>query len=182
MAQRTTWSIVLALILLLGTGCDYRTYPLEYRALIDRCATDNQVDPVVVAALIRNESHYNPDALSKQGARGLMQIMPSTGQWIASQMQVPYSDEMLWDPEYNIRLGCWYLDNLSREFGGDLVLVLASYNAGRNNVKKWVNEGRWTGEESTLGQIPFSETRSYVEQVLRDMPVYRGIIRHTDRS
>lgn len=176
MTQRCKWVMVLiTMVLLTGTGCSYGSYPLEYRPLIDRCATENQLDPVFVAAVIRNESHYRPDALSKQGARGLMQIMPETGLWIAGQMNVPYSDDMLLDPDYNIELGCWYLKNLSNQFAGDLVLVLASYNAGRGNVKKWMDEGRWTGERTTLGQVPFAETRSYVEQVLRDVEIYRWI-------
>jgi len=180
MAQQGKWFAWLpltALVALTLAGCSYKSYPLEYRSLIDRCATDNQFDPVVVAALIRNESYYQPSALSKQGAMGLMQIMPATGQWIATQMKVPYSDDMLWDPEYNISLGCWYLDNLSQQFNGDLVLILASYNAGRGNVKQWLDEERWTGEHATLGQIPFAETRSYVEQVMRDVHVYRWIYR-----
>lgn len=166
---------LVVVVILGGRWLLLRAYPLEYQPMIERYAQANQLDPMVVAALIRNESHFDPDALSKQGARGLMQIMPETGAWIAGQMQIPYSDEQLWDPNYNIKLGSWYLNNLSHEFDGDLVLALASYNAGRSNVRKWLDEDRWTGEHATLRQIPFAETRAYVAKVLRDVEVYRWI-------
>lgn len=166
---------LIVLVILGGRWLLLRAYPLEYWPIIERYALAKQVDPMMVAALIRNESDFDPKALSPPGARGLMQIMPETGQWIALQMQIPYTDEMLWDPEYNIMLGCWYLENLSDEFAGDLVLALASYNAGRNNVKKWLEENRWTGEHTTLRQIPFAETRTYVAKVLRDVQIYRWI-------
>jgi len=172
--------LIVALVTLVGLGGRWlllRAYPMEYRPIVEQYALAKQLDPLMVAAVIRNESHANPVALSKQGARGLMQIMPETGQWIAEQLKIPYTDELLWDPEYNIRLGCWYLDNLREEFGGDLVLALAAYNAGRSNVKKWLDEKQWTGEQTTLRQIPFSETRSYVAKVLRDVKIYRLIYR-----
>ncbi len=173
---RLVWLVaLLVLVPLAGRWLLLRAYPLQYRPIIERYALANQIDPMVVMAVIRNESHFEKDARSRQGARGLMQIMPETGQWIANQTNIPYSTDMLWDPEYNIRLGCWYLDNLRDEFGGDQVVALAAYNAGRSNVKKWLDQDRWTGEFTTLGQIPFAETRTYVAKVLRDEKIYRWI-------
>lgn len=152
-----------------------RAYPLEYRVHLFRYAEANDLDPWLVAAVIRAESRFRHDAVSRQGARGLMQIMPETGEWIAEQLKLPYAPELLFDPEYNIRLGCWYLANLEDEFRGSTVLALAAYNGGRSNVNRWLQEDRWTGEQHTLEQIPFPETRLYVAKVLRDVERYRRI-------
>lgn len=175
----TVWLILLLTLAAVGYFGGRRFialyYPLSYRQSLLQRAHEYGLDPYLVAAVIRTESRFRPDATSAQGARGLMQIMPETGEWAASQLKIPYSPEMLYDPDYNIRLGCWYLAELHREFNGDPVLALAAYNGGRNNVKKWLNERRWTGEHQTLDQIPFAETRVYVGRVLRDVEFYRRI-------
>lgn len=174
----TTWLVVLLIAAGLGFGgrwLAYRLYPLDYRHLIEQRAEENGLDPYLVAAVIRAESRFRPRATSPQGARGLMQIMPETGKWAADQMNLPFHPDWLYEPEYNIRIGCWYLANLHSEFEGDPVLALAAYNGGRNNVQKWLIEHQWTGEERTLGQIPFPETRNYVAVVLRDHQRYRWL-------
>lgn len=152
-----------------------RLYPYPYRDLIQAAATRHQVDPDLVLALMRNESHFNPAAKSIQGALGLMQIMPETGAWIATQMELDYEPELLLDPAINIEMGCWYLANLNREFAADPVVVLAAYNGGRANVREWLDTRTWTGERHTIDQIPFPETRIYVGRVLRDHQIYRRL-------
>lgn len=147
-------------------------YPLSYKSLIFAYAEANGVDPYLVAAIIRTESGFRPDATSSQGARGLMQIMPETGRWAAARLGIEFTPDDLYDPEYNIRLGTWYLAELLREFAGDPVLALAAYNGGRANVWRWLEERQWTGEARTLDQIPFAETRRYVARVLRDHQRY----------
>jgi len=176
------WTARLALLLALaitvyfgGRYAMSKYYPLVYREMVFQRAGEYQLDPYLVAAIIRTESRFRPDATSAKGARGLMQIMPETGEWAAKQVNIPYDAELLYDPDYNIRLGCWYLANLKREFGGDTVLALAAYNAGRSNVQRWLTENRWTGEHTTLDQIPFAETRNYVARVMRDHDVYRQV-------
>lgn len=172
----TTWlAIVLGLAVALPLGgrwLVYRWYPLTYETIIVRRSREHGLDPYLVAAVIRAESRFRPQATSQQGARGLMQIMPETGKWAAEQMEVDFHPDYLYDPEYNIRIGCWYLANLVKEFEGDTVLALAAYNGGRNNVQKWLNERQWTGESRTLEQIPFQETRHYVAAVLLDYKRY----------
>lgn len=155
-----------------GRWLIYRWYPMTYEPIIQQRAAEQGLDPYLVAAVIRAESKFRPRATSPQGARGLMQIMPETGKWVADQIQLPFHPDSLFDPDYNIRIGCWYLANLLKEFDGDRVLALAAYNGGRNNVQTWLNERRWTGEEQTLDQIPFPETRHYVAVVLRDYKRY----------
>ncbi|MFZ5814565.1 MAG: lytic transglycosylase domain-containing protein [Bacillota bacterium] len=171
-----TWLVVLAVLAgALLTGLRllvYSLYPLAYEESLFQRAREQQLDPYLVAAVIRAESRFRPRATSPQGARGLMQVMPETGQWAAEQMKLPFHPDYLYDPDYNIRIGCWYLANLLKEFDGDPVLALAAYNAGRNNVRKWLAERRWTGEGHTLEQIPFPETRHYVAVVLRDYQRY----------
>jgi soluble lytic murein transglycosylase len=157
-------------------------YPLTYREIIFARSAEFGLSPYLVAAVIRNESGFRPDAKSSQGARGLMQIMPETGEWAAEQIGIPYSQELLNDPDYNIRLGCWYLSELKHEFAGELVLALAAYNGGRGNVQKWLNSRQWTGEHHTLDQIPFQETRQYVSKVLRDYSRYERIYANPEQG
>ncbi|MDP3486935.1 MAG: lytic transglycosylase domain-containing protein [Bacillota bacterium] len=151
-------------------------YPLPYRASIEKYAIANNLDPRLVAAVIKVESNFRLDATSPKDARGLMQVLPSTGAWIATQIGLPnYNDAMLYDPEVNIRLGCWYLNNLITQFGGQMPVALASYNGGRGNVQNWLSTGIWTGDEADISQIPFSETRGYVWKVLRVYAVYQEL-------
>lgn len=175
-ARSLTWLFVVALLIVAavsgGRWVLYRLYPLTYEPIIQQRARENGLDPYLVAAVIRAESKFRPQALSPQGARGLMQIMPETGKWAAGQMNLPFDPDSLFDPAYNIRIGTWYLANLMKEFDGNPVLALAAYNGGRNNVRKWLEERQWSGEHQTLDQIPFKETRNYVAVVLRDHKRY----------
>jgi soluble lytic murein transglycosylase len=169
---------LVALAVLLGFSSQWlvaRIYPLQYKESLFREAQTNGLDPYLIAAVVRSESHFDAAATSSEGARGLMQIMPDTGEWAAAQMKVPFTANMLYDPDYNLRIGCWYLAHLQQEFGGDPVLALAAYNGGRGNVTKWLSDRQWTGEHQTLEQIPFPETRLYVAKVLRDVGRYRFI-------
>jgi len=165
--------LALPLLVLAFRAALMQGYPVKYRSAISDCAEEHGLDPYLVAAVIRAESRFRPDATSPQGARGLMQVMPDTGRWVAGKMGLPYDDAYLYEPLYNIRLGCWYLAALLREFAGDPVLALAAYNGGMSNVYRWLNEQQWTGERDTLAQIPFSETRYFVANVLRDQKRYR---------
>jgi soluble lytic murein transglycosylase len=97
---------------------------------------------------------------------GLMQITPDTGRWIAQRLGISgYHENMLNDPKTNIRFGVWYIEDLKREFDDDMVLVLAAYNAGRGNVKQWLEKGLIEQGKGTDG-IPFAETKEYVAKVM----------------
>jgi soluble lytic murein transglycosylase len=182
---RSSWILLLVSLAALGYfGGRWAIsiyYPLEYREIIFARAAEFQLSPYLVASVIRNESGFRPNATSSQGARGLMQIMPETGEWAARQLDLPFSLDLLYDPDYNVRLGCWYLSELKQEFAGELVLMLAAYNGGRGNVQKWLNDRQWTGEHHTLEQIPFQETRQYVTKVLRDYSRYERIYANPDQ-
>jgi len=174
--RRKTLVILLCALLMLAAvavGClwaAYRSYPYKFKDSIEKYAGPYGISPMFVAAVIRTESSWNPDAVSGAGAAGLMQIMPSTGSWIAQKNGWDYDDAMLEDPGFNIRLGCWYIDYLSKKFGGDKTLMLAAYNAGENAVKRWVAGGLLEGG---IDGIPYAETRNYVRKVLDAYEKYK---------
>lgn len=149
-------------------------YPLDYQGIIYQQAMENDLDPFMVAAIIRVESSWRTNAVSHKGATGLMQIMPETAVWISEQLKVDFSPENLTDPEFNIRLGCWYLNYLKQQFPTSTA-ALAAYNGGLGNVKQWLQSQRWDGSLETANQIPFNETRSYVRKVIHTWNFYRKI-------
>ena len=147
--------------------------PIQYQDLITVYSRRHDLDPFLVAAIMRVESRYQPDAVSSKGARGLMQLMPDTGRWAAGCLGIEgYSDDLLFEPEVNIRIGAWYLRQLLNQFEGNLTVALAAYNGGPSNVEKWLSGGRWSGSIDDLEQIPFGETARYVDRVSRAHRLY----------
>lgn len=141
-------------------------YPIHYAGTIGSAAQEHGVDPFIVAAIVKVESRFRPGVVSSRGARGLMQIMPDTGRWAAEQLRIEaYYDDMLMDPEVNVRIGSWYLRRLLDAYKGDIVIALAAYNGGPANVDRWLAEGRWSGRADELAAIPFPETAEYVRRV-----------------
>lgn len=170
---------LLIFIVLLLAGMRYHravgrmVFTMPYRDKILTYAVDRQLDPNLVAAVIYVESGFKPDVISKKGARGLMQVMPETADWVAQQIGAPkVTLENLMEEETNIKLGTWYLRYLLDQFNQDLVQTLAAYNAGLNRIKEWQGSGTWNGRLSGLQQIPYPETRVYVAKVLRMYKVY----------
>lgn len=142
-------------------------YPIRYDKDIALSAKAYKVDPVLIASIIRVETNFNPDKLSKKGAVGLMQLMPDTADWIVKK--AGYAEETsqsLHRPDVNIEVGAWYLNSLYNQFNNNLYAVLVAYNAGPGNTRKWLDNGTWDGTLKNIGQIPFGETRHYVQRVL----------------
>jgi len=153
------------------------TYPLGALQRLE-ISDFNGLDPLFVGALIMAESDWNPHAFSRVGARGLMQLMPNTGQRVAESIGVSISaDDQLFDPTLNLRLGVAYLGELSRRFEGRLPLVLASYNAGEDQVSKWWLKRGGDDIEEFIANIPFRETRRYVQRVYVHYAEYQRIYR-----
>lgn len=147
----------------------YSIYPLEYADEIKAASAEYSLDKYTVSAVICAESHFDKDAVSRTGAAGLMQLMPATAEWAAEKMGLDnYTEEMLYDPETNITLGCWYLKYLSGLFGGDKRKVIAAYNAGPANVQDWIDSGQ-------MNDIPFEDTKKYLETVQRNYDIYKGL-------
>ena len=151
-------------------------YPLPYRDLVTGYAARQHLDPMLVAGVILSESGFRLEAKSHKGATGLMQLMPETAEWIAEQLgDADFTLGDLNDPEKNIRFGTWYLSSLELEFAGNEVLMLAAYNAGRGNVRAWMEKYGWDMAFSDIAQIPYQETRRYVERVLKSKEAYRRL-------
>jgi len=148
-------------------------YMWDYQQDIITYSKKNNVDPFLVAAIIKNESRYDHKAKSPVGAIGLMQIMPETGRWIANQMGIKdYKTEDLFTSRTNIRMGCWYVGELYHEFQGNMALVMMAYNAGRGQTAAWMEQNNWNYDFNQLEKIPYPETREYVQRVLHDRDRY----------
>jgi soluble lytic murein transglycosylase len=138
-------------------------YPFPYAESIETWSQERQINPLLVTALIRQESRFMPGIESPVGAKGLMQVMPDTGMWIAKQIRLKQYE--LNDPEDNIKLGTWYLDYTHREYGGNSMLAIASYNAGPNAVAGWVAKKGINDPDEFVEAIPYEETKGYVKSV-----------------
>ena len=147
-------------------------YPYPYRDIIERYAAEYGIDPLLVIAVIREESHFLPKSSSPKGAIGLMQLMPSTAKEIAGWLKEDYSQVDLKQPEDNIRYGTWYLATLYKEFSGNTGLSLAAYNAGSGRVKGWLENSKKSSNSYLLKDIPFPETKEYVQKVLKSYNKY----------
>ena len=153
-------------------------YPYPNQAIIENYATQYGVDPLFVVSVIREESKFLSKSESHKGAKGLMQLMPSTAQSIAESLgDKTYSEEDLLNPEKNIQYGTWYLASLQRVFANNTTLVTAAYNGGRGHVQEWINNGQIDPNNIRLQDIPFKETRDYVGRVLKSYEKYNKIYR-----
>ncbi len=151
-------------------------YPLLYNDSITTYAESFNLRPAFVAAIIRNESSFRPDVESSVGARGLMQLMPDTAEWIAHKLKTEqYSFERMYDPGSNIQFGCWYLNYLCRLFQGDPVCVACAYHAGQGEIASWLSDPEISSDGKTLqlDRLPEGPTRKYAERVTRDYGIYQ---------
>lgn len=157
-------------------------YPQGYWQTIVSAARRYGLDPYFVAAIIRQESQFSSAALSPAGARGVMQVMPATGAWIAKMTGMrDFERAKLYDVDMNIGIGTWYLSYLLKRFKNDLYLVSAAYNAGPEAVAAWARINRGAVDPDVFVEaIPYRETRGYVKKVLRNYAEYRRIYGGTD--
>ena len=149
-------------------------YPLPYEPALRREAARNSFDPMLAAGLIRQESTFQADAVSRANAVGLMQVLPTTGKLLAKQLKLRYAKTKLFDPEYNIQLGMLYIAGLLRATG-EPEYALAAFNAGEDRIAAWRAERTYEEIPELVESIPFTETREYVQIVLRNAEVYRMI-------
>jgi len=154
-------------------------YILKYEKYISKYSKEYDLDPYLVVALIKTESKFNKDVKSEKDAYGLMQITDSTAEWAAGEMKIEYSSSnLLFDAEYNIRMGCWYLNDLKKEFNGNMDVVLAAYNGGRGNVEKWLKDPKHSSDGENLDYIPFKETDKYVKKVNTNHKIYKFLYKN----
>lgn len=142
-------------------------YPTAYTDLIQAYAEEYSLDPYLVQSIMRCESSNDSGAVSEAGAIGLMQIMPDAGTWVAHKLDLDdvYTEDMLYDPETNIEFACWYLHFLSGRFDGNVMQIVAAYNAGHGSVEDWLQDERFSAN-GELTSIPFEQTARYYEKVM----------------
>lgn len=174
-----TFFIILLLLLLVivcFNAARSILYPVKYREIVVEYSNKYNLDPNLIFAMIKAESGFDKDAVSAKNARGLMQITDRTGRWGADVLEIKdYVDESLYDPEINILIGCWYISKLLEEFGNDLELALAAYNAGSGNVARWLSDGSISSDGTALKSVPFKETENYIKKVKKFRKIYDDI-------
>lgn len=170
--------IIILFVIIIFAKTMYLTikYPILYTNFIKEYSNQFNVDPYLVASIINVESSYDKKAISNKEARGLMQISKTTGQWASEELLIEnFNLELLFQPEINIMIGSWYLNKLSEEFNGNTQLILAAYNGGSGNVRKWLNDKEYCEDGVYLKKIPFKETEDYVVKVLENYDIYKKL-------
>ena len=154
---------------------EVRSHQVRYRDLIEYYAAVYQLDPAYVAAIIKRESDYDPRAVSRVGAKGLMQFMPDTFDWVAPNCGISKKNQdAVYEPENAIKMGCYLLNYICRKMGtDDPILVACAYHAGWGNVQGWVQKYSTDGKTLTLSQIPKEDTRYYAGKVLNAYAIYQ---------
>jgi len=151
-------------------------FPMPFQEDVEKYAREHEVDPYMVAGLIRQESEFNPKVISIANAYGLTQILPSTGRELSRRVGMrAFRTSMLFDPAINLRLGTYYMKMLLKTYSGRWEDVLAAYNGGGSRVTKWRKFGTFEEQAEFIETIPFDETRDYVQSVLRNASVYRRL-------
>ncbi|ABA22661.1 Lytic transglycosylase, catalytic [Trichormus variabilis ATCC 29413] len=140
-------------------------YPFPYLKEIEKWSSERELNPLLVTALMRQESRFEAKIKSVVGATGLMQVMPDTAKWIASKIPLDIKTINLENPNDNVMLGTWYLDHTHEQYGNNSMLAIASYNAGPGSVARWLKTLPNQDPDEFVEAIPFNETRDYVRQV-----------------
>jgi len=150
-------------------------FPIRHMDVI--IANAGEIEPALALAVIMAESSFNPDAVSRAGAEGLMQIMPATAQDMARRMGIQdFNPQDIWQPDVNIAIGMYYLNWLYNRYDGDTTLMLAAYNAGIGRVDAWLRNPDLSGCGTALDVIPFPETDNYVRRIGQFRRVYRVLL------
>ena len=174
--------VILVIVILLALFCaepikqqiTKSVYKKEYSEYVTKYAEQYGVEENLIYALIKAESNFNPDAVSHQNAKGLMQLMQSTAEDLAKKSKIDLNNENILEPEVNIQLGTQYIASLLNKY--DCVEVaLAAYNAGSGNVDKWISAGKIKADGSDIENIPYKETNTYVRKIMRDYEVYKQL-------
>ena len=142
-----------------------KVYPKKYSEYVYKYSEEYEVDPLLIFAIIKAESNFNPNVVSSSKAIGLMQLMDATAE----------KESSLYDPELNIKLGTKYFSDLLKEYKQNTLLALTSYNAGKGNVKRWIEQGVIKEDGSDIENIPYKETNNYVRKIVRDYKIYKEL-------
>lgn len=151
-------------------------YPLQYKSIVEKYSSEYNLDSYMVYSLIRVESKFDTYAKSSKDASGLMQITGETGKYIARLVgDRNFHKDNLFNPDINIKYGCFYFSKLLRDFDGNLTCAIAAYNGGEGNVRKWINIDSTGNKSLNVEDIPFSETKQYVKRVNKYYEIYKSL-------
>ena len=167
-------AIILTVILVARTIIIKINYPQKYSEYVEKYAKENNIEKELIYAMIKAESHFKQEAISNKEAIGLMQILESTAQEVAKELEIEVTKEEIIKPEINIALGTKYLSKLMEKYG-NAKLAIVAYNAGIGNVDSWIEKGTIKKDGSNIENIPFKETNNYVRKILRDYEIYKKI-------
>jgi soluble lytic murein transglycosylase len=172
-------SILILLILIAINSTEYvlkHMYPLTYSQHVEKYSKEYNLDKNLVYSIIKAESGFDAKAISPRDAKGLMQILDSTGEWAAEKIKIKdFESSMLLEPKTNIRIGCWYIARLLNQYDQNTELALAAYNAGSGNVSKWLKDKNISSNGETLDRIPFEETKHYVDRIKKYNNMYKRL-------
>ena len=174
-----------ALIVLIALGAwalfgrgrmDLSRYPMTYAPEIRAAAAEFSLDPAYVASVVLAESSFDAEAVSSAGAIGLMQIMPATGEWIAGKLEdEPFDVQRLYQPEVNLRYGCWYLRFLLDRYDGDMYTASTAYHQGQGRVDQWLEDPQYSQDGRTLTAISSAVTDTYVNRIMESYANYQEL-------
>ena len=150
-------------------------FPLRYEDAIDKYSTQYSLDKFLVMGIISAESRFEEDAVSHKDAKGLMQLKEETAKWCVEKFDINTSYEKIYEPEVNIMIGCSYLSYLIKLFDGNIETAVAAYNAGQGNVTQWLKNSEYSDDGQTLKKIPFPETDTYVNKVMKRKEIYKKL-------
>jgi soluble lytic murein transglycosylase len=150
-------------------------FPWPNRSAVEAEAKEFGVDPLLLVAIVRQESTFDPQALSPAGARGLAQLLPGTAAFTARGLDVSFDTEWITVPDLNLHLGAAHLAELLRRYDGRIEPAVAAYNAGTRPVQRWLNRPGAEDPDRFIESIPYQETRGYVRSVLRNRDLYRAM-------
>ena len=148
-------------------------YPLKFSDEIKSYSREYNVESALIASVVNVESSYREKAKSSKGAIGLMQLLPSTAEWVANKLGEDFDEEKLYNGEFNLKLGSYYLSYLIDYFG-DRELGICAYNAGQGNVSNWLKDERFSKDGKRLYKIPFNETKNYLNKVSKNYKYYKN--------
>lgn len=150
-------------------------YPIKYSEYVEKYAREYNIDKYMVYAIIKAESNFDEKAKSESNAIGLMQIMETTAIETASKMELEITEEDLFNPEINIKIGLNYFAYLVEQYNNNYALAIVAYNAGIGNVDKWIENGTIKQDGTDIENVPFKETNNYVRKILRDYEIYKEL-------
>ena len=149
-------------------------YPIRYDEFVEVYAKENNLSPFFVYAVIKCESNFDKNAVSYADARGLMQLLPSSFLWLTDKTGENLPESEMLDPETSIKYGCYLYGMLFSEFESEQE-SLAAYHAGQGNVRKWLKNRQYSNNGTTLDEIPFPNTRDYIQRVIKTKAIYEKL-------